>query len=144
MNIDESLYNDRLLALASSISQVNRLEQPHASATAHSKLCGSTITVDIQVQNNFVSNFGYDIKSCALGKASTAIMQKNIRGSAVQELKNIRHIVQAMLKNDGPPPTGKWADVALLQPVKDYKARHASTLLAFDAVVKAIENIEKN
>lgn len=142
MNTQESLYNDRILQLAADIPRLYRLSHPHATAVAHSKLCGSTITVDICITDNLVSNFGFDIKACALGKAAAAIMATNIIGSNEEELRNIREAVCAMLKDSAAPPQGKWADTAVLEPVRDYKARHASTLLVFDAVVKAFDNIK--
>ena len=89
-----------------------------------------------------VSDFGHDVKACALGQASSSIMARNVVGSTAGELRDVREAVRAMLKDGAPPPQGKWADVAVLEPVRDYKARHASTLLTFDAVVKALDEIE--
>ena len=142
MIIQDSLYNARILELAAGIPQLCRLNHPHVTATAHSKLCGSTITVDICITDNLVSDFGFDIKACALGKAAAAIMATNIIGSSEEELRNIREAVRAMLKDGAAPPIRKWADAAVLEPVRNYKARHASTLLAFDAVVKAFDSIK--
>ena len=127
------VYNTRILELAADIPRLRRLDHPQASATAHSKLCGSTITVDLCVTDGRVSDFGHDVKACALGQASS---------STAEELRGVREAVRAMLKDGAAPPQGKWADVAVLEPVRDYKARHASTLLTFDAVVKALDEIE--
>lgn len=136
------IYNRRILELAGDIPRLGRLAQPDASATAHSKLCGSTVTVDLAVREGRVSDFAHDVKACALGQASSSIMARNVVGSTPQELRDVRDQVRRMLKENGAPPAGKWADVAVLEPVRDYKARHASTLLTFDAVVSALEKIE--
>jgi NifU-like protein involved in Fe-S cluster formation len=136
------IYNRRILELAGDIPRLGRLAQPDASATAHSKLCGSTVTVDVSMRDGKVSDFAHDVKACALGQASSSIMARNVIGSTPEELRDVRDQVRRMLKENGAPPTGKWADVAVLEPVRDYKARHASTLLTFDAVVSALEKIE--
>jgi NifU-like protein involved in Fe-S cluster formation len=136
------VYNARILQLAAEIPRLGRLPAPQASATAHSKLCGSTVTVDLCVADGRVSDFAHDVKACALGQASSSIMARHVVGSTPEELRDLREQVRRMLKENAPPPAGKWADVAVLEPVRDYKARHASTLLAFDAVVKALDEIE--
>ena len=118
------------------------LDAPDASATAHSKLCGSTVTIDLKMAGPVVGDFAHDVKACALGQASSSIMARHVVGSKPDELRELRETVRKMLKENGPPPTGKWADIALLEPVRDYKARHASTLLTFDAVVSALDQIE--
>jgi NifU-like protein involved in Fe-S cluster formation len=138
------VYNKRILELAADIPRQGRLEKPHASATAHSKLCGSTVTIDLNVEGGKVTNFAHDVKACALGQASSSIMARNVVGSTPDELRNVRETVRRMLKENGAPPTeGKWRDIAVLEPVRDYKARHASTLLTFDAVVKALDELEQ-
>ena len=137
------IYNKRILELAADIPRQGRLDQPQASATAHSKLCGSTVTVDVVMENGKVSDFAHDVKACALGQASSSIMARNVVGSTAAELREIRSVVREMLKQGGEPVReGKWADIAVLEPVRDYKARHASTLLTFDAVVQAVDQIE--
>ncbi|MCC2095544.1 MAG: iron-sulfur cluster assembly scaffold protein [Hyphomicrobiales bacterium] len=137
------IYNKRILELAADIPRQGRLEHPQASATAHSKLCGSTVTVDVVMTDGKVSDFAHDVKACALGQASSSIMARNIVGSTAEELRELRDQVRAMLKQGGEPPReGKWADIAVLEPVREYKARHASTLLTFDAVVEAVDKIE--
>ncbi len=138
------VYNKRILELAADIPRQGRLEKPHASATAHSKLCGSTVTIDLNVEGGKVTNFAHDVKACALGQASSSIMARNVVGSTPDELRDVRETVRRMLKENGAPPTeGKWRDIAVLEPVRDYKARHASTLLTFDAVVKALDELEQ-
>ena len=136
------VYNAQILDLAGNIPRLGRLDAPDATATAHSKLCGSTVTVDVKMDHGQVSDFAHDVKACALGQASSSIMAHHVIGSKPAELRELRETVRKMLKENGAPPAGKWADVAVLEPVRDYKARHASTLLTFDAVVKAVDEIE--
>ncbi|SDR24549.1 NifU homolog involved in Fe-S cluster formation [Rhizobiales bacterium GAS191] len=136
------IYNQRILSFAANIPRLGRLEKPQASATAHSKLCGSTVTVDIAMDGDKVSDFAHDVKACALGQASSSIMAHHVIGSSAAELRAVREEMRAMLKANGPPPSGRWKDLEILEPVRDYKARHASTLLTFDAVVDAIGKIE--
>jgi NifU-like protein involved in Fe-S cluster formation len=137
------IYNRRILELAASIPRLGRLSSADASATAHSKLCGSTVTIDLKMDGDTVTDFAHEVKACALGQASSSIMASNVIGSKGAELRELRDSVRRMLKENGPPPAaGKWADIAVLEPVRDYKARHASTMLTFDAVVSAIDQIE--
>jgi NifU-like protein involved in Fe-S cluster formation len=137
------IYNNRILELAGNIPRLGRLPAPDASATAHSKLCGSTVTIDLKMgDDDTVTDFAHEVKACALGQASSSIMARNVIGAKAAELRELREVVRKMLKENGAPPSGKWADIAVLEPVRDYKARHASTLLTFDAVVSAIDEIE--
>lgn len=136
------IYNKKIIELAGNIPRLGRLPDPDASATAHSKLCGSTVKVDLKMQDGVVSDFAHDVKACALGQASSSIMARHVIGSNAAELRELRETVRKMLKENGAPPEGKWGDIALLEPVRDYKARHASTMLTFDAVVDAIGQIE--
>src|SRR5471032_3302537 len=136
------IYNKRIIELAGNIPRLGRLAAPDASATAHSKLCGSTVTVDVKMDGPLVSDFAHDVKACALGQASSSIMARHVVGAKPAELRELRETVRKMLKENGPPPGGKWADIAVLEPVRDYKARHASTMLTFDAVVNAVDQIE--
>src|SRR5213079_1124069 len=139
----DDIYNRRILELAAGIPRLGRLEKPDASATAHSKLCGSTVTVDLKMDGDTVTDFAHEVRACALGQASSSIMAQNVVGARASELREVRENVRRMLKENGTPPAaGKWADIAVLEPVRDYKARHASTLLTFDAVVSAIDQIE--
>ena len=138
------VYNHRILELAGNIPRIGKLADPDASATAHSKLCGSTVTIDLKMDGDTVTDFAHEVKACALGQASSSIMARNIVGAKAEELRALRETVRKMLKENGAPPhNGKWADIAVLEPVRDYKARHASTMLTFDAVVDAIDQIEK-
>ena len=137
------VYNRRILELASDIPRSGRLPHPDASATAHSKLCGSTVIIDLKMDGNTVTDFAHDVRACALGQASSSIMARNVVGADAAELRDIREQMYKMLRENGPAPAGKWADLAVLEPVRDYKARHASTLLTCDAVVDAIGKIEQ-
>ena len=139
--IDE-IYNRKILEYAADIPHLERLSHPHATAVAHSKLCGSKVTVDVAMKDGVVSDFGQDVKACALGQASSSIMGRHVVGSSGAELRNLRDQMYKMLKEEGAPPAGKWAELEALLPVRDYKARHASTLLTFDAVVDAVNQIE--
>ncbi|RAI42018.1 iron-sulfur cluster assembly scaffold protein [Rhodoplanes roseus] len=136
------VYNRRILELAGNIPRLGRLDAPDASATAHSRLCGSTVTVDLKVDGDRVVDFGHVVKACALGQASSSIMASHVVGATAGELRELREAVRKMLKDNGPAPDGRWADIAVLEPVRDFKARHASTLLTFDAVVSALDQIE--
>ena len=137
------VYNARILDLAGNIPRLGRLSGPDASATAHSKLCGSTVTVDLKMDHGAVSDFAHDVKACALGQASSSIMARHVIGAKPDELRNLRETVRKMLKENGTPPNSeRWADIAVLEPVRDFRARHASTMLTFDAVVDAINQIE--
>ncbi len=138
----DDVYNKRILELAGDIPNIGRLPHPDASATAHSKLCGSTVTVDLAMEGGKVTDFAHEVRACALGQASSSIMARNVVGSSAEELREVRDTMRKMLKENGPPPGGKWADLRVLEPVRNYQARHASTMLTFDAVVDAISQIE--
>ncbi len=138
----DDVYNARILELAGNIPRIGRLDAPDASATAHSKLCGSTVTIDLAVSNGVVTDFAHEVKACALGQASSAVMANHVVGATTAELRATREVLLAMLKENGAPPTGRFEDLKYLEPVRDYKARHASTMLTFDAVVDALDQIE--
>jgi NifU-like protein involved in Fe-S cluster formation len=141
-NMLDEVYNRRILELAGDIPRQGRLKAPDASATAHSKLCGSTVTIDLAMKGGKVVDFAHEVRACALGQASSSIMARNVIGSTAKELREVRSEMRKMLKENGAPPDGKWADLKVLEPVRNYHARHASTLLTFDAVVDAIDQIE--
>lgn len=138
----DDVYSSRILEFAGNIPRIGRLADPDASAKAHSRLCGSTVIVDIKMVDGRVSDFAHDVKACALGQASSSIMARSVVGASAEELRALRQTMIRMLKENGPPPEGRFADLRFLEPVRDYKARHASTLLTFDAVVDAIGQIE--
>jgi NifU-like protein involved in Fe-S cluster formation len=138
----DDVYNKRILELAGDIPRIGRLSHPDATSTAHSKLCGSTVTVDLAMKDGKVTDFAHEVRACALGQASSSIMARNVVGATAEELREVRTEMRKMLKEGGEPPAGKWADLKVLEPVRDYHARHASTMLTFDAVVDAIDQIE--
>jgi len=139
----DDVYNAKILGFAGNIGRIGRLDAPDATATAHSKLCGSTVTVDIRLDGETVVDFAHVVKACALGQASSAIMANNVVGATATELRDVRETMRRMLKEEGPAPEGRFADLRYLEPVRDYKARHASTMLTFDAVIDAIEQVER-
>ncbi len=138
----DDIYNKTILELAGNIPRLGRLAAPDATATAHSKLCGSKVTIDLKMDGDTVTDFAHDVKACALGQASSSIMARQVVGAKASELRQVRDAIRRMLKENGPPPEGRFADARFLEPVRDYKARHASTMLTFDAVVDAIDQIE--
>jgi NifU-like protein involved in Fe-S cluster formation len=137
----DEIYSRRVLELAADIPRLGRLAHPQASAKALSRLCGSTVTVDLALRDGVVSDFAHDVRACALGQASSSLMARHIIGLRPEELEALRARMVSMLKQGGPPPDGKFAEFAVLEPVKNYRARHASTLLTFDAVVDALKQI---
>jgi NifU-like protein involved in Fe-S cluster formation len=137
----DEIYNTRILEIAGAISRTARLAHPDATATAHSKLCGSTVTIDLTLRDGRVSDYGQSVKACLLGQASASVMAREIVGSTPAELRDVGATMRAMLKEGGAPPEGRGQDLAVLEPVRDYKARHASTLLVFDAVERALDDI---
>lgn len=139
----DDVYNAKILGFAGNIGRIGRLENPDATAKAHSKLCGSTVTIDLKMENGVVTDFAHDVKACALGQASSSIMASHVVGATADELRAVRETMLKMLKENGAPPQGRFDDLKYLEPVRDYKARHASTMLTFDAVVDAIGQIER-
>ncbi|MCB1467424.1 MAG: iron-sulfur cluster assembly scaffold protein [Rhizobiaceae bacterium] len=140
----DDVYNTKILGFAGNIPRIGRLEAPDATAKAHSKICGSTVTVDLKMDEDVVTDFSHVVKACALGQASSSIMAQHVVGATSDELRAVRNAMLKMLKENGAPPEGeRFADLKYLEPVRDYKARHASTMLTFDAVVDAIDQIEK-
>ena len=138
----DDVYNAKILGFAGNIGRLGRLPAPDASAKAHSKLCGSTVLVDLCMRDGVVTDFAHEVKACALGQASSSIMAHHVVGAHAGELRDLRETMRKMLKENGPPPDGRFGDLKFLEPVRDYKARHASTMLTFDAVVDAIGQIE--
>ena len=136
------LYNARILKFVGNIPRTERLTDPDATVTVVSRLCGSKVTADVKLEDGVVTDFAHDVKACALGQSSSSIMARNVVGSTADELRALHETMLKMLKEGGPAPTGRWADLEILTPVRDYKGRHASVMLAFDAVVKAIDQIE--
>jgi NifU-like protein involved in Fe-S cluster formation len=142
MTLPDEIYSQRILELAAAMPRTQRLAAPEATAKAHSKLCGSTVTVDLVMDGDVVTDYGQSVKACLLGQSAASVMGREVVGSTAAELREVGAAMRKMLKEGGPPPKGKWRDLAVLEPVRDYKARHASTLLVFDAVEDAIAQIE--
>ena len=136
------LYSQKILEIAANQPVPGRLVHPDATARRVSRVCGSSIEVDIAVSDGRIVEYGHALSACALGQTSAAIVATNIAGTPVDEFRALRQQMTAMLKADGPPPAGRWADLAYLEPVRDYAPRHTSTLLVFDAVVDALDKIE--
>ncbi len=142
MTLPDDIYSQQLLELAAAMPRTERLISPQVTAKAHSKLCGSRVEIDLVMEGDVVTDYGQTVRACLLGQTAASIMGREIVGSRADELRQVGAAMRKMLKEGGPPPTGKWADLALLAPVRDYKARHASTLLVFDAVEDAMAQIE--
>ncbi|WP_196258718.1 iron-sulfur cluster assembly scaffold protein [Pelagibacterium limicola] len=138
MNFSD-LYSQKILEIAGSARLMPRLGNPDGSARKVSRICGSAIEVDLKIEDGKVSAYGADVSACALGQTSAAIVAGNIVGSTPDELRALRDRMTAMLKSDGPPPNGRWDDLKYLEPVRGFPARHASTLLVFDAVAEALD-----
>jgi len=137
----DDLYSDRVLRLAASMPHAGRLADPDGSAERTAKLCGSRILVDVKLRDGRVADFAQEVQACALGQAAAAILGAHVIGATTDEITAARDALKAMLKHGGPPPTGRFADLAVLQGVRDYPARHASTALAFEATAAAIESV---
>ncbi len=138
----DDIYNSKILEFAGNIPLIGSLADADASAQAHSKLCGSKVKIWLKMDGDRVSGFAHDVKACALGQASSSIMARHVVGATADEVRAARTDMLDMLKADGEGPSGRFEDMRYLRPVKDYKARHASTMLTFDAVVDAIGQIE--
>ncbi len=134
----DDLYSASLLRLAANMPRVGRLAAPDASVEKVAKLCGSRVLVDVVVKGDRVTDFAQEVKACALGQASAAVLGAQVVGATLQELEVARDQFRAMLKDGAPAPDGRFSDLSMLAPVKDYPARHASTLLAFEAVTEAV------
>jgi len=135
------LYSTRILALAAEIPLIGRLQKPDASVRKRAPLCGSTVTVDVAVKDGKITDYAQDVKACALGQASASVMGENAIGLTLEQVRTGRDALSDMLKNDGPVPAAPFDALEVLQPAKDYKNRHASILLAWDATLEALESI---
>lgn len=138
------LYSERILDLAGNAPVRPRLDTPTATARKVSRICGSVIEVDVLVEAGRIARFGQEVSACALGQTSAAIVAREIEGTSVAEFLDLRRAMHDMLKAGGPPPDGRWSDLGYLQPVRDYPARHASTLLVFEAIAAALEKAESD
>ncbi len=137
----DDIYNSKILELAGNIPRAGRLEDADATSEKHSKLCGSRVRVYLKLRDGVVTDFAHEVRACALGQASSSVMGSQVVGATPVEIRQAREDMLAMLKADGEGPSGRFQDMRYLKPVKDYKARHASTMLTFDAVVDALDQI---
>ncbi|PKR90397.1 iron-sulfur cluster assembly scaffold protein [Pleomorphomonas diazotrophica] len=137
----DEIYNARILDLAGNIGRIGRLAAPDATATRHSRLCGSQITVDLRMEGDVVADYAHEVKACALGQAAAAVMARHVVGATATELRQARDDMFAMLKEGAAPPAGRFAEISCLEPVRDFKARHTSTMLVFEAVVACLDDI---
>ncbi|WP_449395531.1 iron-sulfur cluster assembly scaffold protein [Devosia riboflavina] len=133
------LYSDKILDIAGNAVQPGRLPAPDASARKVSRICGSVIEVDVIVADGVITGYGQEVSACALGQTSAAIVAREIVGTRVEDFRTLAQQMREMLKAEGTPPGGKWSDLAYLEPVREFPARHASTLLVFDTVVEALD-----
>jgi len=138
----DDIYNSKILEFAGNIARSGNLPDADASAEKHSKLCGSKVRVYLKMDQGRVTDFSHEVRACALGQASSSIMAQHVVGATADEIRQAKADMLAMLKEGGEGPIGRFEDMRYLKPVKDYKARHPSTMLTFDAVVEAIDQIE--
>ena len=134
----DDLYSAKVLRLAAETPRTGRLSAPHGTAEKVAKLCGSRIVVDVEVEGDRVTDFAQQVKACALGQAAASVLGAHVIGASLSELEETRDRFRAMLKAGGPAPEGRFGDLALLEAVKDYPARHTSTMLAFEAAAEAV------
>jgi len=135
----DDLYHPRIMELAADIPHVGRLDAPDGAATKVSRVCGSVVTVELSLQDGVVSKIAVHPKACALGQAATGVLAMHAIGATPQEIRDARDGLRAMLKGEGPPPAGRFWELRHLEGVRDYPARHASTMLAFDAAIEALD-----
>lgn len=138
----DDIYNSKILEFAGNIPLTGTLDNADAQAQAHSKLCGSRVKVWLTMEDDRVAAFAHEVKACALGQASSSIMARHVVGASADELRQAKADMLAMLKEGGDGPAGRFEDMRYLLPVRDYKARHASTMLTFDAVVDCLDQID--
>ncbi len=136
------LYSGRILALAADIPHVGQLDTPAARVKRRSPLCGSTVTVDLNLKDGRVAEFAQDVKACALGQAAAAVVGAGVIGTTRTQIETARDQLRAMLKQDGPLPDAPFEGFEVLMPARNYKNRHASILLAIEATAEAIEKAE--
>lgn len=138
----DDIYNSKILEFAGNITRSGTLPDADATSEKHSKLCGSRVRVYLKMRDGIVTDFAHEVRACALGQASSSVMASHVVGATAAELRQARQDMLAMLTAGGEGPSGRFEDMRYLMPVKDYKARHASTMLTFEAVVDSIDQIE--
>ncbi len=139
----DDLYHPRIMELAADIPHVGRLDAPDGAATKVSRVCGSVVTVELVLKDGIVTKVAVHPKACALGQATTGVLAMHAIGATPKEIRDARDALRAMLKGEGPPPIGRFWELRHLEGVRDYPARHASTMLAFDAAVEALDQAQK-
>ena len=144
MNDISQIYSQQILHLCSDVPRQGRIKDAHGSATCHARLCGSTITVDVKLEEDCIADFAHEIEACALGRAAASYLARHAIGKNLKELKALQEIMHAMLESDGTPPKGEWSELKIFENVRHYPSRHASTLLTFDATVAAMEQAIEN
>lgn len=137
------LYSGRILALAADMPRTDRLDAPDATVKKRSPLCGSTVTVDVKLTDGVISDYGQDVKACALGQAAASVVGANVIGQSRGDIEAARDALKDMLKSDGPAPAAPFDDLEVLRPARDYKNRHASILLALEATLEAVDQAEQ-
>jgi len=139
----DDLYHPRIMELAADIPHVGRLDAPDGAATKVSRVCGSVVTVEFVLKDGIVTKVAVHPKACALGQAATGVLAMHAIGATPKEIRDARDALGAMLKGEGPPPAGRFWELRHLEGVRDYPARHLSTMLAFDAAVEALDQAQK-
>lgn len=140
--MDLDLYKGQILEFAGSIPLVGRLDAPDASADAHSRLCGSRITIDIKLDGNVIADYAHEPKACAIGQASASVVARTVVGLTVDEVNDGAEIMSAILKEKTPPPSGPWSILEPFLPVADFRSRHNSAFLPFEALQRAIAELD--
>ena len=138
------LYSARILELAADLPHTDPLAQPQATAKKRSPLCGSTVTVDLVVNDGKISEYAQDVKACALGQAAASVVGSAIIGATPEQIETARAELHAMLKDGGPAPSAPFQDLEVLTPARDFKNRHASILLSLDATLAALDHIKQD
>ncbi|MBD3677847.1 MAG: iron-sulfur cluster assembly scaffold protein [Rhodobacteraceae bacterium] len=138
------LYSGRILELTTQIPHTERLENPDATVRRRSPLCGSTVTVDVILEDGKIKDFGQDVKACALGQAAASVVGAHVIGRTRAEVEKARDELKAMLKDGGDPPSPPFDELEVLLPAREYKNRHASIMLALEATVEAMAEAEKS
>lgn len=144
MSDTATLYNQRILDLAAGLAKDDRLVDPDITVQMDSPLCGSRIRVDLSVTDGRVSRYGQQVRACALGQSAAAIVRDHVIGEDEAGVRTLRNSMRAMLKQNGPPPQGRWSDLAVLEPARGHKSRHASIMLPFDALVRGFEELRRD
>ena len=136
----DALYNKEILKLAANLSRLERLERPDATVTKTSRICGSRITVDVNIKDGVVTDYGQEVKACALGQASASIMARHIVGKGIAEIDEVGQQLEKLLTEGGSPPEGDWADYGVFIPAREHKSRHSAILLPFAALRQAFSD----